>query len=404
MANFGNLGFGAVVKNCARVARHPRIAANLLAFEAEKTLLSLPRPISGSGGARRIRVVTFRPTDLCNLRCHICGQWGDRGYQLKKEIKEFKKHELSLGRYRFLLEDLVRCGHHPIVVLLGGEPMLYEGTADLIEAAASFGLPTMMTTNGTGLPAVAERLVKAPLFALQLSIDGHCAELHNALRPGLGSIDNFAQMNASLKAVHQARRSHGRGLPLLTAITAISRENSSHLVDIYETFRNEVDLFVFCLSWWIDPPRALAHERDFNSRFGYTAARQWGYVSTRKPRDFYALNGQLLELLHRSRHRNAKPVSIIPPITGAEALKTYYTEHSFSFGYERCSSIFQEVQVMSNGDVSPCRSYADYFVGSAGEATITELWNSPAYRRFRHSLNAEGLMPACSRCCGLMGC
>jgi len=108
--------------------------------------------------------------------------------------------------------------------------MLYEGTADLIEAAASFGLPTMMTTNGTGLPAVAERLVKAPLFALQLSIDGHCAELHNALRPGLGSIDNFAQMNASLKAVHQARRSHGRGLPLLTAITAISRENSSHLV------------------------------------------------------------------------------------------------------------------------------------------------------------------------------
>jgi len=87
MANFGNLGFGAVVKNCARVARHPRIAANLLAFEAEKTLLSLPRPISGSGGARRIRVVTFRPTDLCNLRCHICGQWGDRGYQLKKEIR-----------------------------------------------------------------------------------------------------------------------------------------------------------------------------------------------------------------------------------------------------------------------------------------------------------------------------
>jgi radical SAM protein with 4Fe4S-binding SPASM domain len=53
--------------------------------------------------------------------------------------------------------------------------------------------------------------------------------------------------------------------------------------------------------------------------------------------------------------------------------------------------------------MSPCRDYHDYVVGNIKEATITELWNSPAYVRFRHSLATEGLMPACSRCCGLMG-
>ena len=57
----------------------------------------------------------------------------------------------------------------------------------------------------------------------------------------------------------------------------------------------------------------------------------------------------------------------------------------------------------SNGDLSPCRDYHDYVVGNLKEATITELWNSEAYRRFRRSLAEDGLMPVCSRCCGLMG-
>jgi radical SAM protein with 4Fe4S-binding SPASM domain len=61
------------------------------------------------------------------------------------------------------------------------------------------------------------------------------------------------------------------------------------------------------------------------------------------------------------------------------------------------------VEVDSNGDMTPCRDYHDYVVGNVKESTITELWNAPAYRRFRKSLSREGLMPVCSRCCGLMG-
>ena len=57
----------------------------------------------------------------------------------------------------------------------------------------------------------------------------------------------------------------------------------------------------------------------------------------------------------------------------------------------------------SNGDLSPCRDYHDYVVGNLKDATITELWNSRAYRDFRRSLATEGLMPAWTRCCGLMG-
>lgn len=391
----------AVAKNAWRVVRHPGIASRLLGLEAAKLFFDFFNPQAQEGFARQIRTIVLRPTDLCNLRCRVCGQWGEHGYQFGRDPKSFKEKELPVSRYVFLLEDLRRRGQRPLLVLLGGEPMLYEGIVDLMDAAASLGLPVMMTTNGTGVAAVAPRLVNAPLFGLQLSIDGHTPELHNRLRPG--AVNNFAQIEAALTAVRQAREEAGRRLPLITAITVISRENAGHLADIYQTFRGRVDLFVFCLSWWIDEDAARAHDADFSRRFGFLPRLHRGYLSDSQPRDYQLLHRQLEEVLSLSRPWGAPPVSIIPPLSGAADLRTYYTDHGARFGYRRCTAIFQEMQIMSDGRVTPCRSYIDYPVGNVKEATLTELWNSPAYVNFRRSLMTEGLMPVCSRCCGLLG-
>ena len=114
--------------------------------------------------------MSFRITDLCNLRCHTCGQWGDQGFLHGKNLRELKQNEVSPERYREVLDDLVAHGHRPFVYLWGGEPMLYEGSVDLIEHATGLGLPCSVATNGTKIAAVAERLVKAPMF---LSADLH---------------------------------------------------------------------------------------------------------------------------------------------------------------------------------------------------------------------------------------
>ncbi|HLZ10787.1 MAG TPA: SPASM domain-containing protein [Chloroflexota bacterium] len=53
--------------------------------------------------------------------------------------------------------------------------------------------------------------------------------------------------------------------------------------------------------------------------------------------------------------------------------------------------------------MSPCRDYHDYVVGNVKTATISELWNSEPYLKFRRSIDRDGLMPVCTRCCGLMG-
>ena len=403
MGTHSRVPLGVVLKNMGRLARHPWIYAKLAAMQGEKWLFNRFYPPFKEGRARRIRKVSLRITDLCNLRCHTCGQWGDQGFLRGQDLKEFKKREVPVNRYLEVLQDLVRHGHRPELYLWGGEPMLYEGTLEVIDAATKLRLPTSIATNGTRIAAAAERLVRAPLFLLQVSIDGPTAALHNRARPGVGAADNFADIQAGLAAVRQARKERGTGLPLIASLTTISRENFRHLVDIYEAFRGQVDLFVFYLSWWIDRKSAKAHGEDFSRRFGFIPSRPWGWVGDWKPDDYQELNRQLQELLKRSRSWSAPAITVIPPIFGEANLRRYYTDHRARFGFDRCLSIYQVVEINSNGDLSPCRDYHDYVVGNIKEATITELWNSPAYRQFRRSLATDGLMPVCSRCCGLMG-
>ena len=86
--------------------------------------------VPDNGAGARIRQVSLRLTDLCNLRCHTCGQWGDNGYLLGQPMAELMRSEVTPERYIELLQDLVRHGHRPGVYLWGGEPMLYRGLVD----------------------------------------------------------------------------------------------------------------------------------------------------------------------------------------------------------------------------------------------------------------------------------
>ena len=224
-------------------------------------------PTAAKAWRNKIRQVSLRITDRCNLRCHTCGQWGDQGFLHNQDLKVLKQNEVPVSRYKEILADLVQHGHHPLIYFWGGEPMLYEGTLDLIETATKLGLPCSIATNGTRMAKSAERLVKAPLFLLQVSIDGHNAQLHNAVRPGAAGGNNFADIQAGLQAVRQARRELKQNLPLLASLTVISQENYHHLQDIYEAFRDQVDLFVFYLSWWIDPPGLAEPYSGFRAPF-----------------------------------------------------------------------------------------------------------------------------------------
>jgi len=392
-----------VLKTAARVARHPWVVRRIVALGLEREFFPLLHPRRRKGVARRIRQVAIRITDRCNLRCHTCGQWGERGYLLDEDLAAFRRVEVPASRYAELFRDLVAHRHRPIIYFWGGEPMLYEGLLDLVDEAVSLRLPVAIASNGTRVAEAARRLVGAPVYLLQLSIDGHTAALHDELRPSAGPPRNFSDIDRALDAVVEAKRVAGRGLPIVTALTVVSQANIGHLADIYDTFRSRVDLFVFYLSWWIDEAHADLHEAAFEQRFRQRAPLVRSWIGGWKPDDYARLAASIRTLADKSRGVTAPPVTVMPPVHDAGALEAYYTDHDERFGFDECASIFQMVEINSNGDVSPCRDYHDYVVGNVKEATISELWNSERYRAFRRSLQVDGLLPACSRCCGLMG-
>lgn len=374
-------------------------AAKLL---ISRVLLNMRVPHDGAGA--RIRQVSLRLTDLCNLRCHTCGQWGDNGYLIGRPMADLVRSEVAPERYIELLQDLVQHGHRPGIYLWGGEPMLYRGLVDLVEAATKLGLPTSIATNGTKLAENAGRLAGAPMFLVQVSIDGADAASHNACRPGANrSADNYATIVGALDALCSERARRNARLPILAGLCTINRLNADRLVDVYDAFAGRVDVMVFYLSWWIDEEAAAEHTRQFVNRFGTAPTRHIGWIGGWRPSDYEGLSRQLTALCRKATTSKGPGVVIIPHVTGARELERYYTDHSATFGYDRCTSIYRAVEINANGDMSPCRDYHDYVVGNVKTHSITELWNSEAYRRFRRSVHQDGLMPVCTRCCGLMG-
>lgn len=43
-----------------------------------------------------IQLVSLRITDMCNLRCHSCGQWGDNGCLVGESLKRSQNNAKSL--------------------------------------------------------------------------------------------------------------------------------------------------------------------------------------------------------------------------------------------------------------------------------------------------------------------
>lgn len=354
------------------------------------------------GRAGRIRLCGIKITDLCNLRCHTCGQWGESGHLRGTLPRELAARELPKDRWAFLLRDLVRHGHRPNVYFWGGEPLLYEGLPELIEETARLGLPASIATNGTRLAALAEPLVAPPAFLVQVSVDGPDAATHNACRPAADpGHDSFASVVEGLRELRAVRRARRQALPLLVTLTTISERNAGRLLEVYETFRGLADALVFYLGWWIDAEAAERHQADFRARFGQDPRLHRGYLGNWRPSQPEELARELRAL--RARARGDTPLVVVPNLGRDSDLTAYYSRHGERFGFDRCVSVFSAIEVLANGDVSPCRDYADYVVGNARERTLSELWNSERYLGFRQSLLERGLMPVCSRCCGLMG-
>jgi hypothetical protein len=90
-----------------------------------------------------IKIVNAR-----NLRCKMCGQWGENGWHLGRE-PQFVRELVPFDAYKRLIDDVAPL--KPWISLWGGEPLLYPEILPLIANIKQKGLTLAVQTNGRSL-------------------------------------------------------------------------------------------------------------------------------------------------------------------------------------------------------------------------------------------------------------
>lgn len=379
-------------------------SSNLLSYQMAKETFNLRHPFGAKHGrGEKLRQISLRITDMCNLRCHSCGQWGDNGYLLGKSLKELKGNEVPIDVYRNLVDQCVAEGLSPVWYIWGGEPMLYPDILDLIRYMKENGMPVTLVTNGTNVAKNARELVET-CKVIWISLDGPSREIHNTQRPGVSEKhDNFRDVVAAMEALHEEKLRTGNVFPVIAPISCITSFNSDYVTDIYRLANPHCDMHILYLTWWIDPESAREHSEDFEERFGFKPKTHFGWIGTWKDFDHGIILERFRELQQISRETGRCVPIMMPHLDKTEEIRRYYTDHAADFGYDQCVSIFMAMEIDSNGDVSLCRDYHDYIIGNVKADRLVDLWNNPKAVEFRSSMATRGQMPVCRRCCGLMG-
>ena len=155
----------------------------------------------------------------CNLRCAYC---------VAESSPRAPRRELGLPVVRRIVDETAALGFHELF-FTGGEPFLLDDIYDMLAYAAP-RLKTTVLTNGMLLrgPRLERlRAVAHPNLTVQVSLDGGCAEHHDAWR-GAGTW---------IKTVRGIRALQDAGFHVRLGTTA-TPANSAHLEQLRQFRRS----------------------------------------------------------------------------------------------------------------------------------------------------------------------
>lgn len=382
-----------VVPLVKRIFESPDICAKLARYEFSKIVTAQAQHRWGAGVATDLRQVDMKITNLCNLRCEMCAQWGLTGYNYDLPPEKIKTM-VPLPDYIRMVDELAT--RKPVYYIWGGEPFLYPDLIPLVTHMKKRDALVSIITNGTLVKPHAEHLVRIGVDNFMFSLDGP-AELHDKIRRAPGT---FNKLSETIAEIRRWKRILKKPKPYIMFIFTLTPTNQHHLVstmDIAEKFGASHVLIYY--SWFTNQQLGHAHQDIMKKEFDCHAISWQGYISDPSRFDIPKLMDEVRQMNSRSWKLS---YLTIPDLT-VEQIPQYFSQPTNNFGNNRCINPWLVTEIQANGDVATCRDHPDYVVGNIKDEPILKIFNNAKYRKFRNRLQTKGLMPVCARCCGLMG-
>lgn len=343
----------------------------------------------GNGKSSLPEAITLFLTYRCNLRCKMCGQWGESGVT-KKESRAHIREELSYNELAKFIDDI--SSFKPNITLFGGEPLLHSSCTRIIKYIKEKGMHCLMITNGFLLKGNAKEIVGAGLDELNVSLDA-ARELHDGIRGMEGLFERIIEGLKEINLFKKEKRTKRPFINLQCTITRYNYNSLEKMLDVAEqasaaslTFHN----LIFLGKGLMDRQRGEEKALDFSSG-------EWDGFMFEPGVDPAILWDKIREVVKKASAYSFN-VDFYPNFS-MKGLREYY-ENSSYFPSEypaRCLSPWIAAYIFPDGDLRPCLNF-DYSFGNIRENGFARIWNSPAAIRYRKFLKEKNIFPVCVRC------
>ena len=325
-----------------RYLKFPQALPKIFNYIKSKLLKPLPRnPCSRYSPVQ----MSLSMVNRCNLRCAYCGDARDGTFDTAP------KKEFTLEKIKQLFQTPL-CKNAIYVNLAGGgEPLLCRDIVEIVEYLASRGHLTLLTTNGLLLPKFIERLTRAGLSKISISIYP-------------ANIDFLRENLAAMNKVHRIQNSH--------VITRSELEKT---------------------------PRELAGLVDFVYRAGSTRLRLWNCRPFgRKQDSSESFTSELPAFQDFYREMSKKYRSFID----WQGLRTESDKNIKS--KKICRELWQLVPVDGGGVSTCCGTVINLRADiNAFTSTSEEIFNHPAIVELRKKfIDPDAELPDMCRYCNLL--
>ncbi len=330
-------------------------------------------------------------TYRCNLKCAMCGQWGDNG-----AFKNFDKfslgQQLTIADIENLVKDVKR--YRPNFTLFGGEPMLYPDWLKVVRIIKQAGLRCNIVTNGTMIKRWAAEIVAADLDEIIFSLDGP-EEIHDRIRrvPGTfkRAVEGFQELNQIKARQHVTK-------PLLNINCTLTEYNYRHLDKIIAVAENlQARGLTFHHLLFLDRQTVMEFISFFNDLFHQAPVDWLGFIVDKLPEidvDF------LIQEAQRLSHQKFKTAVTFYPNLDEEEIRAWYTQFQFtSHSYKnRCLSLWATAYIFPDGAVRPYHTM-NFTPGNVHQTPFSAIWNNPTYINYRRYIKKHKCFTVCAKGC-----